>query len=201
MRPSWPAPTMPTRGLFMCQRERSAGASSALGDRADRVARARRPSALARYSSRVVAIAECLLARMDGGEQCGVDGAGLADRDACATGMPRGICTIDSNESMPLSARDRTGTPRRAVVSWPPSFLADGRRRRRPRSRLRARARRRCRRTRTTDRACDAPRRRGLRRGCRARSSVSVVCDIVDQSDTDPMMTPTNGFIGALYSS
>jgi hypothetical protein len=28
-----------------------------------------------------------------------------------------------------------------------------------------------------------------------------VVCFIVAQSDTEPMMTPTNGFIGALYSS
>jgi hypothetical protein len=32
-------------------------------------------------------------------------------------------------------------------------------------------------------------------------SSVSVVCVIVAQSETEPMMTPTNGFIGALYSS
>jgi len=31
--------------------------------------------------------------------------------------------------------------------------------------------------------------------------SVSVACIIVDQSERDPMMTPTNGFIGALYSS
>jgi hypothetical protein len=32
-------------------------------------------------------------------------------------------------------------------------------------------------------------------------ASVSVACIIVDQSERDPMMTPTNGFIGALYSS
>ncbi|KAG0942168.1 hypothetical protein G6F68_021642 [Rhizopus microsporus] len=28
-----------------------------------------------------------------------------------ATGMPAGICTIDSSESMPLRALDCTGTP------------------------------------------------------------------------------------------
>jgi hypothetical protein len=31
--------------------------------------------------------------------------------------------------------------------------------------------------------------------------SAAVACDIVDQSERDPMMTPTSGFIGALYSS
>ena len=29
-----------------------------------------------------------------------------------ATGMPLGICTMESNESMPLSALDSTGTPK-----------------------------------------------------------------------------------------
>jgi hypothetical protein len=32
-------------------------------------------------------------------------------------------------------------------------------------------------------------------------SSVAAVCVIVAQSDVEPMMTPTNGFIDALYSS
>ena len=38
-------------------------------------------------------------------------------------------------------------------------------------------------------------------KGISSAVSVSVACIIVDQSERDPMMTPTNGFIGALYSS
>ncbi len=53
----------------------------------------------------------------------GEDGASIAAANSAAfaapalpmanvaTGMPAGICTIDSSESMPLSALDCTGTP------------------------------------------------------------------------------------------
>jgi hypothetical protein len=38
-------------------------------------------------------------------------------------------------------------------------------------------------------------------KGTESAVSVSAACVIVDQSERDPMMTPTSGFIGALYSS
>ena len=123
-----------------------------------------------------------------GREQRGVDGAGAADRER-PDGTPAGICTIESSESMPLSAFDSTGTPstgsavfaavmpgqvRRAAGAGDDHLRA---RAPRPRGVLEEQVRRAVR--------GDDARPRAARR---ARSSVSAACRIVSQSDCEPMM-------------
>ena len=117
------------------------------------------------------------------------------------TGTPRGICTIESNESRPFSRRDFTGTPStgkrvfaavmpgRCAAPPAPAIITS-----RPRSTALdaySNSRSGVRWAETTRTSNPTPR----------ASRVVVVCDIVGQSDLDPMMTPTNGFIAALYSS
>ena len=107
------------------------------------------------------------------------------------TGIPAGICTIDSSESWPLSAFDCTGTPRRAARVFAavmpgrcaappaPAMMTF-----RPRSAAvsaysNSRSGVRC--ADTTRTSCATP----------SDSSVSLACRIVSQSERDPMMMPT----------
>jgi hypothetical protein len=109
------------------------------------------------------------------------------------TGIPAGICTIESRESMPFSARDSTGTPStgrvvfeavipgRCAAPPAPAMITSI-----PRSRAVAaysnnRSGVRC--ADTTRRSLGTPR----------SSSVSQACRIVSQSERDPMITPTSG--------
>ena len=94
------------------------------------------------------------------------------------TGMPAGICTIESSESMPLRAPS-TRPARRApaATSWPRS--CPGRWAAPPAPAMitsSPRARARCWRTRTAGRACGAPRRRAPRTARRARRASSAAC-------------------------
>ena len=117
------------------------------------------------------------------------------------TGMPAGICTIDSSESMPLSAFDCTGTP-----STGRRGLASGHARQMGRAAgagdddfqaARARALR----------VFEQQVRRAVRRDdarfvarCRGVSSVSAAGCRVSQSDFEPMMMPTSGFMARIVA-
>ena len=74
----------------------------------------------------------CLLARMAAASRAALV-APATPMANVPTGMPAGICTIDSSESRPLSAFDCTGTPSTGSVVFARSCPADGRRRRRRR--------------------------------------------------------------------
>jgi hypothetical protein len=125
------------------------------------------------------------------GEQGGVLGAGLADRE-CGDWMPAGICTIDSSESTPFRMLLFTGTPSTGSASW----------RAHPRQVRRAAG--------PGDDHRDAPARGGLgvleqqvRRAVRTDDSdfvrdtssprIAAACRIVSKSDLLPMITPTRG--------
>ena len=59
-------------------------------------------------------------------EQRGVHRAGLARSRACPPGIPAGICTIDSSESIPLRACDSIGTP--STGRWVEAAITPGKR-------------------------------------------------------------------------
>src|SRR5690606_37830618 len=64
----------------------------------------------ARCASSAAAISGCLLPRIAAASTTALTApAPLNGRDA--TGMPRGICTLDSGEFMRFTARERFGTP------------------------------------------------------------------------------------------
>ena len=109
------------------------------------------------------------------------------------TGIPAGICTIESSESIPCSAFDSTGTPRtgrsvfdahmpgRCAAPPAPAMMT-----------LMPRAR---------AEAAYSKRRSGVRcaettrhsNGTASDSSAAEACCIVSQSDCEPMMIPTSG--------
>ena len=115
------------------------------------------------------------------------------------TGTPAGICTIDSSESRPLSAFDCTGTPSTGSVVFAARHARQVRRAAGAGDdHLEPALARASPRTRTAGRACGARRRRALR-GRRRGARASRRRRIVSQSDFEPMMMPTSGFIAALY--
>jgi hypothetical protein len=115
-----------------------------------------------------------------------------------ATGIPAGICTIDSSESSPFNAFDCTGTPStgrlvfaavmpgRCAAPPAPAISTS-----RPRSRAEPaysnnRSGVRC--ADTTRTSCGTP----------SFSSVSEAGFSVSQSEVEPMMMPTSGFTVSL---
>ena len=128
------------------------------------------------------------------GQQRRVVRARLSRSPSVPTGMPPGICTIDSSESMPFSAWLSTGTPNtgssvlaatmpgRCAAPPAPAMITC-----KPRA---------CRARRILDHpdpACDAPTRPSHSCATPKRVSISAACRIVSQSDLLPMMMPTSG--------
>ena len=97
MRASCPPPRMPTVVI-------------ACATCADRRCRRRRRSACARNAASAAPIAGWSLASIAAANSAALAAPALPMAKV-ATGIPAGICTIDSSESMPLSALLCTGTP------------------------------------------------------------------------------------------
>ena len=184
MRPSWPAPMMP---IFMSARAR--GPAAAGRGRLRSVPRGTGPE-------------PCVRCRTCSREwQRRADAALVAPAAPMAsvpTGMPAGICTIESSESMPLSAFDCTGTPStgsevfaavmpgRCAAPPAPAMMTSSPRPRAVPAYSNSRSGVRC--AETTRVSNGTPRR------CR----VSAAGCIVSQSDFEPMMMPTSGFMRRL---
>ena len=98
-------------------------------------------------------------------------------------------------------AASPSGSRGRAGASWRRRRLRDAPRRRPPRRTPARRAPRRPRRTPRARPASGARRARGPRTGSRASCSVSTQCSIVSQSEAEPMITATCGFIATPSSS
>jgi hypothetical protein len=131
-----------------------------------------------------------------GGEQAALI-APARPMASVATGIPAGICTMESRESTPLSAFDSTGTPStgRLVLAaaipgrWAappaPAMMTC-----RPRSRAPSQYSN----NRSGVRCADTTR---VSKGTPSASSISAACRMVLQSERDPMMMPTSVFIAS----
>ena len=114
------------------------------------------------------------------------------------TGMPAGICTIESRLSIPLSAFDCTGTPKTGTIvllahipgRWAappaPAMIARSPRPSAAAAYSNSRSGVRC--ALTTSHSCGTP----------SSSSIRAACCMVSQSDCEPMITPTMGAPGVL---